>query len=341
MEMPSAPMATAEKNASAVAIGTIAEPKADGYRALVGRWDDGRVLIRSRRGTNMTAAFPEIADAAVHLPPSLGSVLLDGELVVWEAGRLAFGRLGGRLNARPATVRRIAAEFPASFFAFDLLYIGTRGSLIKEPYRVRRAALEELFTQYELTTPWQLCPATTDPETIMEWLMIWVDERGFEGIVLKAAQDPYRPGVRGWRRYKVRTTTEAIIGAVAGPAAHPHSLFLGRLDRNGRLRYVGRSTPLSSAVAAELGKVLAPASPGHPWIGRRFSTTWGTRETISPTLVEPSLVAEISADSAQDRGLYRHQVKLLRIRAEMHPMQVPNFGGRDDIAGDDGFHEQP
>lgn len=60
--------------------GAVAEPKWDGYRAMVARLDDGRPFIRSRSGTSMTAGFPEISAAVVEqLPP--GS-LLDGELVI-------------------------------------------------------------------------------------------------------------------------------------------------------------------------------------------------------------------------------------------------------------------
>ncbi|WP_373566825.1 ATP-dependent DNA ligase [Streptomyces griseicoloratus] len=50
--------------------------KWDGYRAQLARWADGRVLLRSRQGTDMTASFPEILDAALaQLPYDTG---LDG-----------------------------------------------------------------------------------------------------------------------------------------------------------------------------------------------------------------------------------------------------------------------
>ncbi|MFB6674169.1 hypothetical protein ACFCWG_17540 [Streptomyces sp. NPDC056390] len=52
-----------------------AEPKWDGYRALVGRWPDDRVLIRSRSGGDLTRAFPEIVGAAADLPDNTA---LDG-----------------------------------------------------------------------------------------------------------------------------------------------------------------------------------------------------------------------------------------------------------------------
>ncbi|MGW8713098.1 hypothetical protein [Streptomyces sp. NPDC055752] len=48
------------------------------------------MLLRSRQGTDMTTAFPEVREAALaQLPEDTG---LDGELVVWESGRLAFER---------------------------------------------------------------------------------------------------------------------------------------------------------------------------------------------------------------------------------------------------------
>ncbi|MEU5047703.1 hypothetical protein [Streptomyces griseorubiginosus] len=40
---------------------------------------------------------------------------LDGELVVWESGRLAFERLQQRLARRGAGAARAAAEWPAHY----------------------------------------------------------------------------------------------------------------------------------------------------------------------------------------------------------------------------------
>ncbi|MFE1590812.1 hypothetical protein ACFW6Q_34600 [Streptomyces sp. NPDC058737] len=99
--------------------GAAAEPKWDGYRTQLARWADGRVLLRSRRGTDMTAAFPEIRDAALtQLPDDTG---LDGELVVWEPGRLAFERLQQRLARRGAVAA--ARTWPGHLVVFDLLRI--------------------------------------------------------------------------------------------------------------------------------------------------------------------------------------------------------------------------
>ncbi|MBB4717737.1 ATP-dependent DNA ligase [Streptomyces luteogriseus] len=69
--------------------GWAAELKGDGFRALLSA-DSGKVALRSRRGTEMGPAFPEIVAGAAQLPDATA---LDGELVVWEEGRLAFERL--------------------------------------------------------------------------------------------------------------------------------------------------------------------------------------------------------------------------------------------------------
>jgi ATP-dependent DNA ligase len=79
--------------------------------------------------------------------------------------------------------------------AFDLLRLsGTDTTLW--PYR-RRAALESLFVARRLSAPWALCPSTTDPATVREWLT-WAAV-GMEGVVYKRLDSRYEPSMRGWR----------------------------------------------------------------------------------------------------------------------------------------------
>ncbi|MFG2811527.1 hypothetical protein [Streptomyces massasporeus] len=99
--------------------------------------------------------------------------------------------------------------------------------------------------------------------------------------MLQRLDEPYRP-VRSWRKYKVRVTTEAIIGAVTGSLAAPRTVLLGRYDRAGRLQYTGRSTTLSQAAGRALAELLSPppAASAHPWEGWTFSAGWGTRQSL-------------------------------------------------------------
>ncbi|WP_329600143.1 hypothetical protein OIE43_44180 [Streptomyces pseudovenezuelae] len=70
------------------------------------------VVLRSRRGTQMAAAFPEVVAGAGQLPDATA---FDGELVVWENGRLAFERLQERLHRRGSGAARAADLWPAHF----------------------------------------------------------------------------------------------------------------------------------------------------------------------------------------------------------------------------------
>ncbi|WP_251073226.1 hypothetical protein [Streptomyces sp. ISL-43] len=111
--------------------------------------------------------------------------------------------------------------------AFDALQIdGTE--LLALPYAERRRRLEVLFAARALTSPWTLCPMTTDPATAQEWLEDWTEISGVEGLVLKNLSQRYRPGARGWTKIRRRDTSEAIVGAITGTLARPGLLVLGR-----------------------------------------------------------------------------------------------------------------
>ncbi|MDG9695339.1 ATP-dependent DNA ligase [Streptomyces sp. DH17] len=305
--------------------GAAGEPKWDGYRAQLARYADGRVLLRSRHGTDMTAAFPEIADAALAQLP--GDTGLDGELVVWEGERLAFERLQQRLaRRRGAGALAAARAWPAHLVVFDVVRL-EGADLTSWPFARRRAALETLFADTPLAAPFTLCPSTTDPATARDWLT-WASV-GLEGLCFKRLTEPYRAGARAWGKYKIRVTTEAIVGAVTGTPAAPRTLLLGRYDDTGRLRYTGRTVALARTATAALADALAPAVGEHPWAGRTFTAGWGSRDVLEVRLVDPQLVVEVAVDVARDGvGRWRHPVRLHRVRAEMHPMQVPEFGGR-------------
>lgn len=132
--------------------------------------------------------------------------------------------------------------------------------------------------------------------------------------------------MRSWRKYKVRVTTEAVIGAVTGSLAAPRTLLLlGRYDRAGRLRYVGRSTTLSGAAGRAVADQLAPPRGAHPWTGWTFSAGWGTQRTLDAVLVQPDVVMEV--DVARDSaGRWRHPARPHRIRGDVDVQEVPLFG---------------
>ncbi|MFF9186446.1 hypothetical protein [Streptomyces misionensis] len=59
-------------------------------------------------------------------------------------------------------------------------------------------------------------------------------------------------------------------------------------------------------MTTELGSILRPAGPEHPWRGRRFSGGWNAAEPLVFQPVVPEFVAEIATDTAVDAASYRH-----------------------------------
>ena len=295
------------------------ELKFDGFRAAVVRTSD-TVRIWSRNKTDMTLNFPEIASAAMRmLPPDS---VCDGELVAWSGDRLSFDLLQQRLAAGAARSRALATEHPASYVVFDLLAangVDLRGRRFDD----RRAQLQTLTTTW--SPPMQLSPITDDLDTAKNWLAKYA-AAGIEGVVAKGAATTYRGGVRGWQKFKHRTTEDAVIGAVIGPVTRPESIVAGRYTHSGQLVIVGRSVPLSPAQSASLGAVLIPAGSGHPWPDTIISSRFGAgRDRVRLTKVKPTIVAEFSADTARQAGVWRHGVRYLRYRPELRPDDIPTL----------------
>jgi bifunctional non-homologous end joining protein LigD len=171
--------------------GWAAEPKLDGWRAMVvvDPGLPGGVVVRTRRGHGITSAVPGIGALA-----EIGHrVVLDGELV---AGAGTAGDFYGLL---PHLVRRRhpGPPAPVSFWAFDLLWIDGE-PLLDRPYLERRQRLEDL----RLCGPCGVLPRFPGPDAAD--LLDACATHDVEGIVLKRLRSIYRPGerTRHWRKLK-------------------------------------------------------------------------------------------------------------------------------------------
>lgn len=266
----------------------------------------------------MSAAFPEIVEAAVRFVPP--GCVLDGEVVILDPaqGRTDFGLLGRRLGAGPRSVAAQRRSHPASWVGFDVLAVA--GVDVRpQPLRTRHRLLEELAVDW--SPPLQLCPTTTDHATAVEWMSTWASA-GVEGIVSKALDRPYLPGSRDWVKCKHRRTIDVVVGALAGSWRRPSSVIGGRYDAAGRFRIVARSAPLSASAAAELVDVIEPARSGHPWPDTLASHRFGAGR-VALVRVDPLVVAEVAIDTAQDNGVYRHPARWQRVRPDLAVDDVP------------------
>ncbi len=176
----------------------VAEWKWDGIRvqASSGIDREGRRVVRlySRTGEDLSAAFPDLAEAM----PFIGTI--DGELLVVRDGRIqSFNVLQQRLNRKQVTAR-IMLEYPAHIRVYDLL-VDRSEDIRALPFVERRARLEHAIvanpsSRLDLSPlirfdSWeQLAVARADPALCGAG----EDTEAIEGCMLKRRDSAYLPG---------------------------------------------------------------------------------------------------------------------------------------------------
>ncbi len=156
------------------------EIKWDGCRAQL-RYDGRSVGLRTPKGRECSADFPELAEIADVLGKR--RVTLDGELVCLRSdGQPDFARLRRRL------VGSTVPLYPAMLQVFDLLPLDRR-STRELPYRDRRALLAEL----PLDGPAWRTPASIVVDEPDEFVSRVAALR-MEGVLAKRLDATYAPG---------------------------------------------------------------------------------------------------------------------------------------------------
>jgi ATP-dependent DNA ligase len=298
------------------------EPKWDGFRGVLEN-DGGAVALWSRNGRPLLRYFPEIGDVGALLPPHSA---LDGEIVIERDGKLDFDAMQMRLHPAESRVRKLAAETPSTYVAFDVLLWG--GEPIHErPLEERRARLEQLGGLH-------LSPVSDDADEAQEWLNT-LQAAGFDGVIAKRLGLPYLPGSRdGVVKVKQHKTADCVVVGLRWKerGVRIATLLLGLYDENGHLGYVG-----SAAVGArrndEILALVKPLLAGAPERGFSEPNRWGTGE-LEEAALRPELVVEVRYDKLE-KHRFRHGTRLIRFRPDKDPDQCTWREVRPPLSPDD------
>jgi bifunctional non-homologous end joining protein LigD len=269
--------------------------------------DGSKVRLLSRRGLDLTHAFPEIvAELAAQ---AVDTMVIDGEIVALDAhGRPSFNALQNRAQLKTAKeIEAARRTTPVTLVCFDLLHFAGL-NLRQHAYVDRRRYLLQCVLPSDHI---QLIHASQDAETLYAAAL----EHGFEGIVGKRMDSTYQPGKRSaaWLKIKKMHTAEFVVGGFTkGKGARDaiSALLLGYW-RGQQLRYVGHvSSGLTDDVIAALRVRLADltrkTSPFSEKPPLQRPTTW----------VEPKLVVEVSFQNRTRDGLLRAPV-FVRLRDDV------------------------
>jgi bifunctional non-homologous end joining protein LigD len=288
------------------------EFKWDGVRA-VAAVRGGVLALTSRKGTEITVRYPEVA----RLPEALSGreAVLDGEIVAMDdQGRPDFGALQNRMHRTGPEVPRMAAARPVTYLVFDLLALDGE-DLTRLPYAERRERLDALAPSGHrwATTPWFRGGGAGVRAASVE--------NGLEGVIAKRLGSPYRPGLRSpdWRKIKNVRTQSVVVGGWRPGAGRREgligSLLFGVHDDEGRLVYAGHvGTGFTEQALRDLQGMLTPRATAP------FADPLPREVTRDAHWVEPELVGEVAYAVWTADGRLRH----------------PSWRGlRDDLTPDD------
>jgi DNA ligase D-like protein (predicted ligase) len=276
------------------------EVKWDGIRAVTMVDGDG-VRLLSRRGSDLTGTYPELA-VLRRLPPG---TVVDGEIVVLNEGRPDF-EFALRRDRRGAGGADGSAQ-PALYLIFDLMYLGYEPA-VELPLHERRAPLAELVGACGSSH------VAFSEGIVGAGVQFYreVCDRAMEGVMAKRLDSRYLPGRRSdaWVKVKRRISY--------------HCLVLGYLDKEGRdfqslavaterepgagLRYAGRvGSGFNAAERAELNTLLRRHRSAQPLLP--LPAERAARDQLDQACwVEPVLFCVVSCVEMTSGGMLRAPV---------------------------------
>ncbi|MEO7040916.1 MAG: non-homologous end-joining DNA ligase [Gemmatimonadaceae bacterium] len=293
------------------------EPKYDGIRALAYVNSRGVRLV-TRNGNDKALQFPEITTALAELGIRLGkSFTIDGEIVAVVGDDAArFQALQGRMHMKGRNEIAIAAEhMPAALVAFDAVSYDRR-DLTRHPWTERREVLEALLgglastkngrARDSVARHLRLSPTRRGGAAMLRR----AQAHGWEGIIAKRTDAPYRPGVRSdaWLKLKIDFEQEFVVGGFTAPRKSREglgALLLGYFDPKKKLVYVGHTGGgFTRAGLREMRQILdgliRKTSP--------FESEFHTNEPA--TWVRPNVVVQVKFSEWTADGRLRQPIFL-------------------------------
>lgn len=289
------------------------EVKWDGMRVLVDI-RGGQARLTSRRGNDVTAAYPELAPIA----ELYADALLDAEIVAFEDGRPSFSALAERMHVRSARkAAALSTSRPVTLMVFDLLRL-FGSDLTFQPWHARRELLERL----DLHGPgWQVPPTYGDGAE----LLAATAEQGLEGVVSKRRDSPYAVGRRSpdWVKVAHRTLVSAVIGGwrpETGSASRLGAVLVGIPGLTG-LRFIGRvGSGLAGRAGVTVRGALAPLETDtNPFL------EVPREDSVGVTWVRPEIVVDLRSLGESSGGRLR-QPSYVGLRPDLTPEDLVEAG---------------
>ena len=270
------------------------ERKLDGERCLA-FCEGSRIRLVTRNQKEVATNYPEIVDALGSQRG--GDFIVDGEIVAFDGDRTSFALLQQRIHvAHPGPELR--RKVPVYYYIFDVMYAGNR-DIRAQPLRERKRLLSGLLPFRDPLRQ----PECRERDGEEYWRQAC--RKGWEGVIAKRADAPYRSGrSRDWLKFKCEAGQEFVIGGCTDPQRSRvgfGALLLGYYDPDGHLVYAGKvGTGFDRRTLLSLREELAALEQDRPPFDRgelpRSGVHW----------VEPRMVAQVGFSEWTQDGELRH-----------------------------------
>jgi len=305
------PMATAREIADHYQKLVYAECKYDGVRAQVHK-SGGTVRVYSRRLEEITSSFPEVVGGVEN---AKGEFIVDGEIVPFKEGHpLPFQLLQRRLR-RMENFEEAVATAPVTYFAFDLLLLDGRETILL-PLSRRRALLARLTRGTGVRLAESVDAAS---EREIESAFRRSRDLGYEGLVVKDPGSQYAMGKRGagWAKLKEELDTLDVVIVAAeyghGKRAGVISDYTFAVKDGDRLKTIGKAySGLTDSEIDEMTRRLKEIT----------TRDYGYRRDVKPEVVVEVAFDSIQRSDRHDGGFALRFPRIKRIRTDKSPDDI-------------------
>lgn len=242
------------------------DTKIDGFRQQIHKLGE-EVKIFSRQEEDITKMFPDIVKAVKEIPHDF---IIDCESIAFDTENNKYHTFQITITRkRKYNVSEKSKELPLHLKVFDCLYLNGEDTS-SLPFSERRKLVEKYFSYSPLVTPTKIL--ITEKLEELEDFFNNALSQGFEGIIAKSLDAPYKAGSRGysWIKFKksykgnetLDTIDAVIVGAFSGQGKRTEkgigallvALYDREQDRYYTLAKIG--TGLTDATLMELSEKL-------------------------------------------------------------------------------------
>lgn len=315
------------------------EYKLDGFRLQINKTED-KITLFTRSLENVTNQFPDVI-SLVKEHVLADSCILDAEAVGIDPKtkkHKPFQEISQRIK-RKHNIQEIAQKLPVELDVFDILYYNDEET-IGLPFSKRRELLQKAIKPKVHQIALALQKIVSSQEEANDFYQTSLS-LGYEGIMIKKLDAPYKPGSRVGTMIKFKPVQDGldlvIIGAEWGTGKRsgwltsftvacydPNAdafLSLGKVGTG--IKEKQDSKQEFDATFEELTQKLKPF----------ITDTSGRNVTITPTLVVEIAYEEIQASKAYESGYALRFPRFVRLRPDREPDGIANLTEIEGLYG--------